>query len=193
MSPESVGEIVCVLFHEPNTEPPVRLCRALGKKGIRIRTCTDPYTALSALCRNTKRPGISLNILLLTEPAHLHDAVELVQLAGVYAPKSVCWMYTGGPAEQVREVRPADLEAWRDTDSGEDESQPIGGLPSLRIAAEMAERPQKSSVSDDPRGGTVRTEAGPEPEEPGAVLTDDELSMLLADDSGEHERNGGHG
>ena len=191
MSPEPVGEMVCVLFHEPNTAPPVRLCRALGNKGIRIRTCTDQYTALSVLCANSKRPGISLNILVLAEPTRLDNAAELVQLAGVYAPRSVCWVYFAGPQEQVREVRPSDLDAWRSTASGGGASQSVQESPSLRIAPEMTTPKQKDSGHNDPAGDPVRTDTGTE--EPGSILTDDELSMLLADDSGEHERNGGHG
>lgn len=191
MSPESVGEMVCVLFHEPNTAPPVRLCRALGNKGIRIRTCTDQYTALSALCANSKRPGISLNILVLAEPTRLCDAAELVQLAEVYAPGSVCWMFSETPHEQIREVRPSDLETWRSTASGGGESRSAHASPSLRIAPEMTAPKQKESGRNDPAGDPVRTDTGTE--EPGSILTDDELSMLLADDSGEHERNGGHG
>lgn len=206
MTPELVGEMVCVLFHEPNNEPPVRLCRALGNKNIQIRTCTDQFTALSMLCRAVKEGSASLNILLLVEPERLPGAAELVELAGVYAPKSVCWIYTESPHEQVREVRAEDLAEWRanansttapTTATGGGAASPSQAEPKLRIVndpggvdrATVAD----SSGSGDPPGEAGRRDLGAEAEEPGPVLTDEELSMLLADEHGEHGQNGGHG
>ncbi|MBZ0171994.1 MAG: hypothetical protein K8E66_06410 [Phycisphaerales bacterium] len=196
--------MICVLFHEPGFEPPVRLCRALGNRGIQVRPCTDLYSAMSMICRAEREQGVSLSVLVLAEPSRLGGLVELVDLVGVYAPKSVCWMYTGSPPEQVREVRAEDLDAWRFDD--EPAEAGVSGAevetihePSLRIVNGSDGGPDVRAIargnddSGDPVPVARRTDieggGGAEPE---PVLTDEELSMLLADDISEHESNGGN-
>lgn len=216
-----MGEKVCVLLHETAVEPPVRLCRALASKGIRVETCTDPYAALALLCRAEREEGVTVKILLLSEPDRLDSSVELVELAGVYAPNSVCWMFSSSPPEQVREVRESDLADWRSRafhprgapDRGSTprlrDEERTGGLkhgPSLRIVNEgeidppnrhNEDEPANESSADDPgRSGRRMDEQRAGEADPEPVLTDEELSMLLADefadDSGEGDPHHGH-
>lgn len=216
-----MGEKVCILLHEAAVEPPVRLCRALASKGIRVETCTDAYAALAMLCRAEREEGASVKILLLSEPERLVGVVELVELTGVYAPNSVCWMFTSAPPEQVREVRESDLAGWRRSrltpspgahdrgsvprNGGDERNGGVKHEPILRIVNEADPTPPnrqgEKETSGEPGAGdpgrdSRRTdeqraeEADPEP-----VLTDEELSMLLADefadDSGESDPHHG--
>lgn len=181
----------------------MRLCRALGNKRIQVRTCTDRFAALAMLCRAERDEGASLAILLLVEPTQLRGSIELIELAGVYAPRSVGWLYTGTPAEQVREIREADLAAWRQRSVERQPAEVVVTMkhePSLRIVSGADEgRPGIAAEGPgqeraDPRAARVRMEGeGRSEEDPEPVLTDEELSMLLADEFGEHDRNGGRG
>jgi len=197
-----VGELACVLLHEAGTETPLRLCRALGNKGIRVHPVTDAYAALAAVCRHDRTSGVTLSILLIAEPGHLANPAEVVDAVQAYAPKSVCWLYTSAPPEQVREINDADLARWRRdrrTRSDAEPSLPLPeSAPTLRIvnAGDDAEGSEKSPLAggDDPRASRGRTTppGPPEPEE-GALLTDEELAMLLNDEHDNEGRNGGHG
>lgn len=202
VSPQSVGRMICVLLHEPETEPSLRLCRALGNKGLEVRTCTDRYAALRMICRTGRETGVTLRVLLLVEPRRLAGVVELVELVKIYAPGAVCWMYTDSPPEQVREVRWEDLGSWHGVEEAGVSPYPAGLIhePSLRIVNGPERVPD---VRAGERAGLDSGDPAREPRrmdrederrtDPEPVLTDDELSMLLADDLGEHDTNGGHG
>lgn len=200
-TPHSVGEMACVLLHPAGTAPPMRLCRALGNKRIRVTPCTDAFAALALLCRGGREGGVSLNILLIAEPESRAESGELVELAGLFAPQSVCWMYTGAPSEQVREIRESDLGHWRRVNRAHHAEPPAvevkpGAGPTLRIvdADEPGSVGGLSGVirsGGDPGGPGGRTTGEAEGRsDPEPLLTDEELSMLLSDDL-EGERNGG--
>lgn len=197
-TPHSVGRVVCVLVHHRDHPPSDRLRRALRVKNVEILPSSEPFAALATYCSVAKQVGVSLAILLLAEPDEIPDSAELAGLANRYVPKGSVWLFTAEPTEQVREVRPSDIEAWsapsgsgrlrgaiEDKPSREDPPQSVGavqrGGPTLRIAPGSTAFDEYADEGE-PVAGDEPGDGLSDPPESGPILTDEELAMLLADD-----------
>lgn len=166
--PIQAGVLRCVLMHAGTGGPPPRLQRAFEAKKIRSEVASDIFNALARICALVADDGVALPILAIVEPEKVAHAADLFEAASVYAPKAVLWVYSSEPHEQIREVRESDLELWRSA-----QTLDAGELEAGRSRIESGE-PQDGARSEnaDPRLGG----------ESGAILTDEELEMLLADD-----------
>lgn len=171
--PEKATSLRCVLVHAPGSSVPERLEQALRTKKIETEATDDIYAALVLICRLARDEGVALPILALVEPERIAHAADLVEAVSVYAPKAVQWAYAASPRDQIREVQEDDLERWR-IEQGETETRTgSGGKPEPD--------PRAAGISDaDPVAGSPSI--GQTSDQPGSVLTDEELNMLLADD-----------
>ena len=165
------GDPRCVLIHAGMGEPPPRLQRAFEAKKITSEVASDVFNALARICALTSQEGVALPILAIVEPEKVQHAADLFEAASVYAPKAVLWVYSSEPHEQIREVRESDLALWRSAQtlaSGEHVTAPGRIGDGIAVKADGGD----GSDKNDPRLGG----------ESGAILTDEELEMLLADD-----------
>jgi len=167
-SSTQAGALRCVLIHAGPGAPPTRLQRAFEAKKINSEVASDIFNALARICALTTDHGVALPILAIVEPEKMPHAADLFEAASVYAPKAVLWVYSSEPHEQIREVRESDLAIWRSA-----QTLGSGELEAGRIRIESGESQEGAgSENTDPRLGG----------ESGAILTDEELEMLLADD-----------
>lgn len=149
-------------------------------------------------------------ILVLVRAKELEDAGAVVRAMELYVPHARCWRYEPGAPVQLKAVVSAELEA--DTPAPPVEAapkvvvtpqfrrgaapppapgakrHPAQGRPALRLAGEGV-LPARPEPEDEADGGKVRevTDAGA-PADAGngnarQVLTQDELAMLLSEDT----------
>lgn len=170
-SPSRAGTLRCVLVHAGQGNPPARLQRALTAKQIQAEAVGDVFGALARLCVLAKDTSVALPILAIVEPERVEHAAALFEAASVYAPRAVLWVYSSEPHEQIREVRESDLASWRSVQSARAPGQTgeqVGG--ERRTESDR----QAGTPSENPTGGVGA--------DSGAILTEEELEMLLADD-----------
>ncbi len=172
--------IQCVLWHPRGSEPPAELIALLHERGIQPIIRDDRYTAFAKLCVRHARAVHDQSdqplALLLIDSADLDGVDEVVEAAAMYAPRAVCWVYQEGqglrayatrpktarndqpttPAPTVHPPKPAAPESAPPT--------PHTPAPSLRLAGQGPLAPLEENDQDK------------------SILTDEELSMLLADD-----------
>ncbi len=208
----------CVLVHHPAESVPEGLLSALVRRGIEVSGCTGAHRAMAMLCALTGEAQDAPLILLLVEPTRIRLASALIDAAELYLPAVTCWMYVDDGSPQLRAVEPSDLEAWaRQAPRPQPEDASDSGMagPALKLVDPDDDpkgpggsgRPNPAA-SPGPRAQNVRettperSENDPE-KEPGAnegespegavespvALTDEELSMLLADEWRDEDRS----
>ena len=185
--PEKATSLRCVLVHASGDPIPARLKQAMQSKRIAIEPTTDIYAALVAICRMSRDDSIALPILAFVEPVGIPHAADLVEAAAVYAPRAVHWTYGASPRDQIREVREDDLSAWRAEQGELSGRTDSGGVPGAHAASTTSHSVHSGDPVDGgpPVGQTSPGSGG----QPGSVLTDEELDMLLSDED-PHGSNG---
>jgi len=160
----------CVVWHAEGAAPPRALEASLGRKRVRTRAVASPYHALGALCAPDPRGGGGGGLLILVRPDELSQASRVVEVARRFAAATVIAVFDERSSPMLRPLARADL-AGRESEAEEPEARPVpippasGGAPELRL-----------------HGGNGEEIAPEEPEtEERAMLTDEELSMLLGD------------
>lgn len=156
-------------------------------------------------------------ILLLVHPTKLDMAPDVVEALEATVGAVACWRYDEEDETQLRAVNPEDLAAWRaarEPDLGGEaggDTEPLRpvilNIPAASVsprrapgAAETASGPRMAAssgptlrlVGDEPEAQAEADEEGDDaemPEEPdsGALLTEEELMMLLSSDPTEWE------
>jgi len=185
----SVNEVSCVLWCAH--EPPRELLTSLHKKGVTPTLCRSAFGAMAEIClMGTIGDGPKGGgILLISEPSDVRGKRALLSTCQRYAPWLRLWVYQ---AEAPIQLRPLDMEQLG-LDDGDGPLDTIPMHAARRSAgSEMQAKPRRSSESwtprlsgEGPRGpGTSDNPADDENgHKPAGLLTDDELSMLLSDDS----------
>ena len=190
---DKASTLRCVLVHGGAGDPPPRLNRALLAKKIEVQVTRDIYGAMAEVCRLADDDAVALPILAIVEPERIAHAADLFEAVSVYAPKAVLWVYTSRPHEQIREVRESDLAAWRRAAADAASSthgtngggaaaagpSAAGSVDDLLAHGRSATDNLKTSPADAANSGS-RGDSG-------AVLTDEELEMLLSDHLPEEE------
>jgi hypothetical protein len=208
----------CVLVHHPAESVPEGLLSALVRRGIEVSGCSGAHRAMAMLCALTGEAEDAPLILLLVEPSRIRLAAALIDAAELYLPSVTCWMYVDDGSPQLRAVEPSDLEAWgraapvaaADTnDSGmagpalklvDPDDEPGGGggsrtpvkptVPKAREAQKPRETGADGSENDGDPGSGSGEDGSPESSvESPVALTDEELSMLLADEWRDEDRS----
>lgn len=177
---------------------PGKLLEGLGARGLAVQVVADGASAMTSLAAT---PAIAV---LLVEPAAHAHASELFDALRTYHPRTACWVYL--PAGDDRKPRVMNYEAWAELVVGGSQvcPQPPLGDPAVadRSAVEiehgplpfvlprasppetLAEEGLKSEAAAD-RLQKLLVRVKPEQERSAAVVSEEELSMLLGPVPGE--------
>jgi hypothetical protein len=148
--------VSCVMWHAPDASLRPELLAALQRPGFVVQACTDPYSAVAHVIQSTSREvmesqsPVDLVVLVLVEPKQLRELHAALAVVQRCVPQAVLWMFDSLATPQLRAVRAEDLAMWG--------------------AGVAAERPT-------PERGFGASGSGAA--QPGKLLTDEELSMLL--------------
>ncbi len=185
---------------------PEDVIRSLGKRRVVLWLVTDAYLAMARVCRRGDDEPV---VLLLVEPSGLADAADVVAAVKRYAPRTACWWYGAGANPRLRQVVEEDMERWAPRPAVAKEAvkqPPAASASALRLAGQpVRARSGPPQIVTRPAGpsapalslageGTLPRQA--EPQDTGAapqpgragragmssLLTEEELTMLLADD-----------
>lgn len=176
---------------------PAMLKEALLRRGFVVEEAETTYAAIGRGVLLARQAADGRVVVVLVEPAKLSRPHELVAALLSSAPQAVCWLCrkaAGGM--ELRAVTENDLVGWQShgkavaaspvsaavavasgITSIRPSNEPSAGAyeesaktPSLRLAGDW-----QGSAAEVPRSGAT--------ELPHPVLTDDELAMLLGDDT----------
>ncbi|MCL4741442.1 MAG: hypothetical protein KJZ54_04490 [Phycisphaerales bacterium] len=165
----------CVLWHAPRARPPGALLDALRRRGIEPTAEVGPYAALARLLRLSRAAREVRPVLVLVEPDSLPEWEPVVAAAARYAPASVCWAFRGGNPDSLSVVDAPRPRAVTPIDPGP-ARRPVAPLRLSGSGPVRADAPPaangEESASDPDSMPNART-----------LLTEEELAMLLADDS----------
>lgn len=196
---------------------PAELRAALTRKGFAVEDVETTYLAAARAMLLTRGSSSRRVFVVLVQPSKLVRPQELVRALGASAPTAACWVYEPGAAgEQLRAVTAEDLGRWASSgncrlmsrpEEGEkpstsaisaslEASGPVGtpdangshaptyqnpgagGTPSLRLAGAWGD----TGLSPHPQENPAAGDAPPQ-----QLLSDEELAMLLGDDTGAAE------
>lgn len=173
---------------------PTQLKDALVRRGFRVEEAQTTYIAIGLAVQHARRDASGRVVVVLVQPATLARPHEFVSALSNSAPNAVCWVCRKvGTGMELRAVTDADVSSWRSSgkivdsgvvtavaatasgkvvpvkpnEVGDSAYEKGAGSPSLRLAGDW------QGDSEVPRSGA--------PETP--VLTDEELAMLLGDES----------
>lgn len=139
-------------------------------------------------------------ILVLVEPRTLDRAARVVSALSRYAPGAAVWQYETDDAQRLRSVEPGDPERW----AGPENEVHGGQASAAHTDGNRPRRGGSAAESVQPRLRLITDEEGPVPRETGddertptqadenesdagggrAILTEEELAMLLSDETG---------
>ena len=178
-----------------NDPAPPPLKDALARRGFRVEEAQTTYMAIGLAVQHARRDAGGKVVVVLVQPASLSRPHEFVAALANSAPSAVCWVCRkAGTGMELRAVSETDVASWRSSgkmadgvvvtvaaaatsgksnpakanETGETAYEKRGGGPSLRLAGDW-----QGESTEAPRSG--------EPEAP--LLTDEELAMLLGDES----------
>ncbi|MEN0020937.1 MAG: hypothetical protein AAF747_08660 [Planctomycetota bacterium] len=196
----------CVVLHAG--EEPVRLIDALLARGLDV---VATPSALVACAQALIPPAGEPRVVVFVEPKRLEQAIEIELTLRRFAPDSRRWVYLPGDTDELRPARDDDFVPTKPAiwDPGERAARPRqtrSAGTGLRLAGDGPWHSSPTSDQpDEPAERTARTSevklgktagrttgfsdvaasgsaAGRAPLTPRALLTDDELAMLLADE-----------
>lgn len=175
------GPARCVVLCAPETPAPGVLLAALGRRGVEAILTGDPFAAMLALTRATheRSPASDRHpALIVVEPARhgVGSLEDLLDAAARRTPGLVIWEY------DERERPP--LRAWVAPGAARRAANDPGVVvvpPRSRAVAKPALRLTDAPSPHEP--GDEHDAADPREN----LLSDEELSMLLADDPTDHD------
>ncbi len=165
----------CILaLPESSPVPPADLVEAFAARNLEVRECLGPFEAMAlmvSLARDTKRPLA----LVVVEPSQFSGdrAAQLMQSAAKYTGRAARWMYERKRAPRLQkwiepETSPTKVNGIRDA------IRRAQGAPSLRLTGFAETNASEARPAEN--GGEPSASAS------GALLTDEELAMLLGRD-----------
>lgn len=187
------SDVSCVLWCA--NEPPRELLGSLARKGVAPTLCRSAFGAMAEVCLMGsigQGPGGG-GILLIAEPSEVRGKRALLNACQHYAPWLRLWVFQ---AEAPIQLRPLDMHQLGLDDEEQSDAIPISAPPH-RGGADIQTKPRKAQGSpwtprlsgEGPgggRGGAVSSDsrAGSEVgHRPAGLLSDEELGMLLSDES----------
>jgi len=184
--------------------------------GVRVRAVGDPFLALAELCRITRderrvAQGPTSARLVIVYPEMLTDAPELCAAADTYAPDVPRWQYGPVANPTLRPIVEADVARWQGkvevvvTESAKamgaggagsrtvetPRQAPIQG-PKLRLAGEGPEVDNQANPVDAQGSALFAdvapppAQTAPAPERSAPLISDEELRMLLGENTDEN-------
>ena len=199
-------DAMCVMW--TSQPPPSGLLRALAQRGVKTRAFSGPYSAIAGACaRRTEFPQAPC-VFLFVEPKGLPNPTPVVAALKQYAPRTRIWVYESGRTDELRALRPEDLDSWSPVEparpaaarpierAGHGSGAVRGVSPQLRLAGgddvqappPPSDTPEVTSADAPEYAVSMDDTHGPTPaSDPDASLSGEELSMLLgrtAEESG---------
>ena len=185
-----VSDVSCVLWCAMS--PPRELLTSLTKKGVTPTLCRSAFGAMAEICLmgTIGRGPAGGAILLISEPSEVRGKRALLGACQKFAPWLRLWVYQ---AEAPIQLRPLDIEQLGlDDEDGHTDSIPMHS-PNRGPGSEVQAKPRRISGPWTPKlsgegpaaglGGSDSSDEDEEGHRPAGLLTDEELAMLLADDS----------
>lgn len=176
---------------------PAMLKDAMVRRGFVVEEVETTYAAIGRAVLTSRHDAKGRSVVVLVEPTKLSRPHELVAALATSAPNALCWLCCkGANGMELRAVVETDVLGWqsagkaaggvvvsaaavgasgittaRPSNEGSHHAYEEGAkTPSLRLAGDW-----QGSAAEVPRSGA--TELTP------PVLTDEELAMLLGDDT----------
>lgn len=162
----------CILWTAA-PRPPATLTGLLAERGFALQAASDRFSAMAAAC--CAAAAGQRVVVILDEPEHLKGSGELVEAIRGRLSAAVIWTFDVRRKPQLNSLDPG-------ADRPASTNRPANGtVPApLRLVGEPAPRlePATDDAIDD------AAEAGPEADSNGraAILSSEELEMLLADE-----------
>ncbi|HED54772.1 MAG TPA: hypothetical protein ENJ00_11315 [Phycisphaerales bacterium] len=168
----STDRAVCVLWCAG--EVPTELLFSLESRGVGVTICHGAFETMAEICDIGSIGGAPGGgaILVLVEPAQLRGKRALLTSCKRYAPWLRLWVYQH---QAPIKLRPLELSQLGLDDPPAPATRPAGSAPIPRL--KLTDEPRLQS--EPGRADNQIENDGP----PGRLLTDDELGMLLADES----------
>lgn len=190
---------VAIVCRGKDVAPPL-LKDALVRRGFVVEEVETTYAAIGRAVLTSRHDAKGRSVVVLVEPTKLARPHELVAALSTSAPNAICWLCRkGANGMELRAVVETDVLAWQSAgksaeavvvsaaavgasgittsrlsnDAPNHAYEEGGGgakTPSLRLAGDW-----QGSAAEVPRSGAT--------ELPPPVLTDEELAMLLGDDT----------
>ena len=197
----------CVLWHDPAAGPAAaatvgQLETRLRDRGVGVIRAGTAPAALAELCvlsresRATPGGGGPLSIIVV-EPRKREESRALARAVARYVPYAVVWAFETEPVPVLRPAPATEVEQWPGGPTEGPQvvvtASDIQGAGSFRNAGEPVARAGRPFLrlagdSGGPRAGPQATDEDTTRPDPGgtegrrALLTQEELAMLLAED-----------
>ena len=187
-------QLICVVWSPAGSALPASVAQALHGKGLHIVTCGSALVALSVLAREVRARRMigdetTRPVLLLHEPLELDDAADALDVLDRYMPAVPRWVCTSGDRVNLRQLVPSDITPEPAAAAAE---PPARSEPEPRVVVRpwkgTAQGPDlkltggddvesRNDLADEP------SENSDEPTTPRHILTEEELEMLLDEDT----------
>ncbi|MBX3380804.1 MAG: hypothetical protein KF805_11990 [Phycisphaeraceae bacterium] len=177
--------------------PPPSLKEALIRRGFRVEEVQTTYAAIGRAILVSRQDAKGRAVVVLVEPGTLARPHELVVALSNTAPNAICWICQRvGNGLELRAATDSDIALWQA--SGKSIETPAVSAAAVGASARTAPRPPNDGANRayEERGGTPSLRlagdwqgsaaevprSGPAEISP-PVLTDEELAMLLGDET----------
>lgn len=179
----SAGAVRCVVLCAKGDHPPEVLLAALQKRGLEPESASDPFRAMLALTRQPPSDDLGATgrppALIVVEPERFASATleDLLDAAPRRAPGLVIWEYD----ERARPPLRARLAPAR--------SSPPAPPTNAPPARSVETRPRRPEAPLRLTGERLPVPPGAPPvdDTPENLLSEEELTMLLADETPDHD------
>lgn len=196
--------LVC---HAPGSNPPAALLQALQRRAFEVEIVPGTHRVLAraVVIRHAPDTNVVRLVVVLVEPGALARPGECLDALRTMPGGVACWVFDAASGE-LRAASAVDVESWSEKNAIESRktgTSPVrsnSGLaaayesvarsaPALRLTGDWSDAAQATAhaavaASGQPSGGSSNTDAAGEQPTPPTILTDEELDMLLGDDTG---------
>lgn len=187
--------LVC---HAPGTPPPAALLQALERRAFVVENVPGTHRVLAraVLIRHDPETSHLRLVVVLVQPRSLNRPGECLDALRNMPGGVACWVFDAASGE-LRAASAVDLDEWSEKNTSEirktsamtaGQNSPSAGAyesaarsaPALRLTGDWPDAAQATV------GGSALADADAEAHAPTppALLTDEELEMLLGDDTG---------
>lgn len=199
-----------MVCHALDASAPAALLEALQRRAFEVELVGGTHRAVARAVLHRHAPATSTQklVVVLVEPARLARPVECLEALRMMPGGVTCWVFDAATGE-LRAASAVDVDAWSERKRAPAPPQAVmaagtnpasadaydsvaRAAPALRLAGEWSDAAQAngSGFVEPAQDGTMPPPmSGAAP----SLLTDEELDMLLGDDTGRSESDHGTG
>ena len=195
-----------MVCHAPEASAPAALLEALQRRAFEVELIGGTHRVVARAVAHRHAPATSGQklVVVLVEPGRLTRPAECLEALRMMPGGVACWVYDAATGE-LRAASAVDVESWSEKKRSQASPEAVvaGGTnraaaaayesaaraaPSLRLAGEWSDAAQANGPgSEEPAQEGTPPMSGAAP----SLLTDEELDMLLGDDTGLNESDRG--